>query len=62
MISTKHYIHVCRHKDATPNISGLIEKIKETAQIEQRIALRKGKLELHERKWKRLLSEMLESA
>ena len=49
IISIKYYIHICRHRNNLPNRTDLMEKIKDTAQIEKRIAVRKGKLEIHEK-------------
>ena len=60
LISTKHYIHIWRHRNTLLNRKELIEKIKDIAQIEKRIAVRKSKLELHERKWAFFLDELMD--
>ena len=60
MITVKHYIHICKHKDTHPSRNGLLEKIHDTAQTEKRIALKRDKLDLHDRKWNFFLSELPE--
>ena len=58
MITLKYYVHVCKHKKILPSTEGLIESIKDTAVIEQRIASRKNKLDRHHDKWDAILTEL----
>ena len=54
-IVLKYYVHLCKHKNEKPNKAGLIEKIKDTAIIEKRIAKSRGKEDIHNKKWNMFL-------
>ena len=54
-IVLKYYVHLCKYKNDIPNKAGLIEKIKDTAVIEKRIAKSKGKEDKHDKKWNAFL-------
>ena len=54
-IVLKYYVHLCKHKNEKPNKAGLIEKIKDTAVIEKRIAKSRGKEDKHNKKWNMFL-------
>ena len=58
MITLKYYIHICKCKQIMPSTVGLIEKIKDTERLEKMIAIRKQKLEKHQRKWDLYLQEL----
>ena len=56
-ITLKYYIHMCKHKHDKPDKAGFIERIKDTALIEKRIAKSKEKEEKHKKKWNMFLEE-----
>ena len=41
-----------------PEKKGLIEMIRDTERLEKLIAMRKGKLERHQNKWNRFITEL----
>ena len=56
-ITLKYYIHMCKHKHDKPDKAGLIERIKDIALIEKRIAKSKEKGDKHKKKWNMFLEE-----
>ena len=51
----KYFIHLCRHKDSQPTVSGLKARILYTEYLERQIATRKNKLDYHDQKWQGLI-------
>ena len=53
---TKQFLYACKCKETVPNFNQLILKIDEWVRIEKYIAIKKGKLDKHNRKWELLSS------
>ena len=56
-ITLKYYVHMWKHKHDKPDKAGFIERIKDTALIEKRIAKSKEKGDKHKKKWNMFLEE-----
>ena len=53
---TKQFLYACKCKETLPSFNQLILKIDEWVRIEKYIAIKKGKLDKHNRKWELLSS------
>ena len=51
ILQTQYHIHICRSKDMMPSHAGLMSAISDTEYLEKQIALKRGKLQAHEKKW-----------
>ena len=58
IITVKYYVHICKYMTKIPEKKGLIEMIRDTERLEKLIAMRKGKLERHQNKWNRFITEL----
>ena len=54
ILSTKYYIYKCFLGKCKPSLENLIREIKHLEAIEKDIAVRKGKIDAHNNKWKEL--------
>ena len=50
-VIAKQYLYSCRCQEVIPNFNHLMERIKEVISIEKYIAVKKNKLDIHNRKW-----------
>ena len=58
IITVKYYVHICKYINTIPEKDRLIEKIRDTERLEKLIAMRKSKLERHQNKWNRFITEL----
>ena len=58
IITTNYYIHLTRIQESQPRLGDLKRKLLDTEYLERQIAINKGKLERHERKWTIFLEDV----
>ena len=58
ILTTNYYIHLTRIQESQPRLGDLKRKLLDTEYLERQIAINKGKLEIHERKWSIFLEDV----